>query len=165
MKHQANFPEITEAEWELMRILWAHPNSTSREVIEIAQSFLEWKEGTIKSLLNRLTHKGLVIQETQQTPYRYYPGPSQIQANQQFFLKYLDRLCTRKRHLILETLVQETELSKSACQTLIDLLERKKRVAPQEVACQCQPGQCDCQIQEDGLCHDDPPISARRMKD
>ena len=78
MKHQANFPEITEAEWELMRILWAHPNSTSREIIEIAQSFLEWKEGTIKSLLNRLTKKGLVTQDTKTRPYTclLYTSPS-----------------------------------------------------------------------------------------
>lgn len=154
MKHQANFPEITEAEWELMRILWAHPNSTSREVIEIAQSFLEWKEGTIKSLLNRLTKKGLVTQDTKTRPYTYLPRQAQMQANKKMFLKQLNRVCTKKRHQILETLIEETELSQSNCQVLIDLLTTKKENSPKRVACQCHPGQCDCHMNEKEYNHE-----------
>ena len=151
---QANFPEITDAEWELMRILWAKPGLTSREIINTAMSFLDWKEGTIKSLLNRLTQKGLVMQDTKTRPYTYLPLQGQMQANKKMFLKQLNRVCTKKRHQILETLIEETELSQSNCQALIDLLITKKENSPKQVAFQFHPGQCDCHINEKEYNHE-----------
>ena len=48
---------ISEAEWEIMRVVWANKAVTSREVIDILESKMAWKESTIKTLLGRLVDK------------------------------------------------------------------------------------------------------------
>lgn len=55
--------DISNAEWQLMRIIWTHPGLTSRQLIDDTQSILPWKEGTIKSLLHRLLQKNLLRQD------------------------------------------------------------------------------------------------------
>ena len=49
--------EITPSEWFIMRTVWAHPFCTSREIIDTVLNLTSWKEGTIKSLINRLEKK------------------------------------------------------------------------------------------------------------
>lgn len=55
---------ISAAEWEIMRVVWAEGAVTSRQVIDTMLGLSDWKEGTIKSMLNRLTKKGVLTQDT-----------------------------------------------------------------------------------------------------
>ncbi len=48
---------ISDAEWQVMRLIWSQPRLTSREIIDQLQQTTSWKEGTIKSLMNRLMQK------------------------------------------------------------------------------------------------------------
>ena len=60
---------ITDAEWEIMRVIWANGQMTSREIIDTIHSISDWKEGTIKTLINRLTQKGFLTQHTDYKPF------------------------------------------------------------------------------------------------
>ena len=51
---------ITDAEWEVMRVIWTQGKTTSREVHTLLNEKKEWKSTTVKTLLSRLTDKGLV---------------------------------------------------------------------------------------------------------
>ena len=62
---------ITAAEWEVMRVVWSTPNISSRQIISTLQNILSWKEGTIKSLISRLVHKGLLLQDSSHKPANY----------------------------------------------------------------------------------------------
>jgi BlaI family penicillinase repressor len=61
---------ITQAEWEVMRILWDSPQPLSaNDVIKALESKSEWKPITVRTFLNRLTKKGAL-----QTSKAGYPG-------------------------------------------------------------------------------------------
>ena len=49
---------ITDAEWEVMRIVWANTHVTSKEVISILNEKMNWKQATTKTLLGRQAEKG-----------------------------------------------------------------------------------------------------------
>jgi BlaI family penicillinase repressor len=51
-------PEISEAEWAVMRALWEHGASTASQVIQRLADITNWKPKTIKTLLGRLVNKG-----------------------------------------------------------------------------------------------------------
>ncbi|MGX7106357.1 BlaI/MecI/CopY family transcriptional regulator [Hutsoniella sourekii] len=68
---------ITDAEWEVMRIVWAQEGLTSREIIDRAQSVTNWKEGTLKSLINRLVSKNILVNKGQKRPAEYFSSLSQ----------------------------------------------------------------------------------------
>ena len=46
--------EISNAEWEVMRVIWTLGQATSRQLIEIMEVKQNWKPATTKTLLGRL---------------------------------------------------------------------------------------------------------------
>lgn len=44
---------ITDAEWEVMRVIWTQGKTTSREVHTLLNEKKEWKSTTVKTLLSR----------------------------------------------------------------------------------------------------------------
>lgn len=51
---------ISDAEWEVMRIIWTLETASSSEVIKELQAKKDWSESTIKTLMGRLVQKGLL---------------------------------------------------------------------------------------------------------
>ena len=48
---------ITDAEWEVMRVVWANDLVTSKTVISVLKEKMDWTESTIKTILGRLVEK------------------------------------------------------------------------------------------------------------
>ena len=48
---------ITSAEWQIMKVLWANGEVTSKFVSDTLCEKMKWKQATIKTLLNRLLEK------------------------------------------------------------------------------------------------------------
>ncbi|MBE9918433.1 BlaI/MecI/CopY family transcriptional regulator, partial [Paenibacillus donghaensis] len=57
MKH---IPPITDAELEIMRVLWANPDCPSSEVVKQMGEKMGWNPNTTRTLLNRLVQKEAV---------------------------------------------------------------------------------------------------------
>ena len=50
-------PKISDAEWEVMQVLWRHSPATAEEMIDQSQSH-DWSPTTIKTLISRLVKRG-----------------------------------------------------------------------------------------------------------
>lgn len=137
---------ISDAEWEVMRVVWANETITSREIINTLMQIKDWKEGTIKSLLNRLIQKEAIGKNDSMTPYSYYPMISLVDATRQRTNDLVDQTCTRDRADIILHLINSNSLSQTDIDTLINTLDNKRQTAPQQVTCQCPPGQCHCHL-------------------
>ena len=64
-------PRITDAEWEVMRVVWANGRVTSKEIISILKEKMDWKQATIKTLLGRLVEKGALNTEQEGRKFIY----------------------------------------------------------------------------------------------
>lgn len=135
---------ITNAEWEIMRIIWADAPLTSRQIIDRALTILGWKEGTVKSLLSRLSQKDAIHKETSVTPFLFSATISQHEATCIALDQCLANTCAKDCRTYLEHLIATKSLSQSDCEHLIDLLQTKRADAPQTVPCNCPAGQCSC---------------------
>ena len=58
---------ITDAEWEVMRVVWANDRVTSKKVISVLQEKMDWTQSTIKTILGRLVGKGVLPHHQQST--------------------------------------------------------------------------------------------------
>jgi BlaI family penicillinase repressor len=67
----AAIPQISDAEWEVMKAVWDGAPLTAGEVVERMAGEQQWKPRTIKTLLNRLVKKGAVAMETDGRRYIY----------------------------------------------------------------------------------------------
>jgi len=69
----ATQPSISDAEWEVMLVLWDRSPLTAGEVVDALKDRKEWNPRTIKTLLNRLVKKRAIDFTTQQNRYLYSP--------------------------------------------------------------------------------------------
>lgn len=53
-------PKISEAELEIMKVLWSNSPQTANEIIEELEDAMDWKPKTIRTLINRLVQKEAV---------------------------------------------------------------------------------------------------------
>lgn len=137
---------ISDSEWEVMRVLWADAPLTSREIIDRVLDILDWKEGTVKSLINRLVNKENIQKIETDTVLKYKPSISELEANRLKADKIFDSICTKERGSLIIHLVDTNQLSQDEIQELISKLQTKALSAPEEVACECAVGQCHCHL-------------------
>jgi len=67
----AAIPQISDAEWEVIKVVWDAGPMTAGEVVDRVAAEQKWKPRTIKTLLNRLVKKGAVAMETDGRRYVY----------------------------------------------------------------------------------------------
>ena len=65
--------KITEAESEVMQVLWQRPRLGAEEVAAELAPARDWQEATVKTLLNRLLKKGAIRAEREGRRYLYSP--------------------------------------------------------------------------------------------
>ena len=142
--------KITDAEWEVMRVVWAHGSVTSREIIEILESKMQWKAPTIKTLIGRLVEKGALNTEQEDRKYIYSANIEEKEAVRSFTNDIFDRICRKNVGNVIESIIKDHTLSFDDIQRLEEILEMKKAFAVEEVDCQCAEGQCDCHLHHHG---------------
>ena len=135
---------ISEAEWSIMRALWTLGTATSRELIDAVRQSTDWKEGTIKSLIARLTDKDYLFKDTQQSPFIFKARIDEPTAHQLRLQAAMTPICTTKRGKALLGLIQQLELSQQDCADLVTLLTTKQQHSPTKLTCHCPIGQCHC---------------------
>ena len=65
--------QISDAEWEIMKVLWQTPGLTANEVAERLVDARQWHLKTVRTLLDRLFKKGIVEASVVDRLYRYTP--------------------------------------------------------------------------------------------
>lgn len=137
---------ITDAEWEIMRVLWAQAPLESRQIIDRILALHPWKEATVKTLIQRLVDKEALAKNTLVSPYQYTPLVDQIQVSNEKLDQVFQKNCTKDAGALIQHSLDIATLSQADCQRLIQVLETKAQTAPDQVACQCPPGQCHCHL-------------------
>jgi len=65
--------QISEAESVVMEVLWKRNPLSADEVVSALSGQQEWKDATVKTLLNRLLNKGAISAEKDGRRYLYAP--------------------------------------------------------------------------------------------
>ena len=65
-------PPVTDAEWEVMNVLWDESPRTANDVIELLSERMKWHATTVKTLLSRLVKKGVVRYRSEGNRYLYF---------------------------------------------------------------------------------------------
>jgi predicted transcriptional regulator len=64
---------ITDAEAQVMQVLWERHPRSAEEVVAALASSTDWAEPTVKTLLNRLLNKGAIEATREGRRYLYSP--------------------------------------------------------------------------------------------
>lgn len=140
----SEYASISEAEWEIMRIIWANPSIATKEIIQIIQQKKAWSTSTIKTLLARLVEKHYIDSTKIGKGFSYVAVIPEEHTVARMAHEACLKLCDTKIPSYIYTIVAETPISRKDIDRLQQLLEEKKKTAPETVQCHCIPGQCHC---------------------
>lgn len=135
---------ISGAEWQVMRVLWAHPGSTSQFIIQALQDGFDWQPATIKTLLGRLRKKNYLRMEKKEAKYHYWPLVGEQEHLRLQLQIILENSCARKNGDLLLSLLETGSYSQADLQRIRQKVDAALAAAPEVVACNCLPGQCTC---------------------
>lgn len=147
MSDKAGILAITDAEWEIMRVVWAQKETTSKEVTTILNHKTEWKTTTVKTLLSRLVDKKMLGTKPSGNKFIYFALVEERQSIEALSTDILAKVCSRKVGKVAETLLANSLLSFDDIDALEELLKEKRKTAVKEIPCNCTPGQCQCHLQ------------------
>ena len=68
-------PQISEAEFEVMQIIWDKAPINTNEIVGLLSAASDWSPKTIQTMLIRLEKKGAVTHEKEGRVYVYSPHP------------------------------------------------------------------------------------------
>lgn len=123
-------PIISEAESQVMAVLWDEAPRASEDIVAVLRQATEWHEKTIRTLLNRLLGKGAVQAERDGRRYLYSPVLTREQWQSQESRSLLDRVFGGRVAPLLAHFSTHEKLSKrdiAELRKLIDDIERKER--------------------------------------
>jgi len=121
----ANIPTITEAEWKVMKVLWAKAPQPAYDVVQSLADTEHWHPNTIKSLLSRLRQKGALGIKKYKNLYLYYPLVSEEDCVHVESESFLQRLFGGSVKPLLVHFAKRHKLTAADLEELRRILERK----------------------------------------
>lgn len=122
---QEQLPQISEAEYEIMKIIWnKNPISTNDVCQEISNSH-DWSPKTVHTLLSRLYNKKAVTYEKKNRMYYYSPLIRQEDYLNQENNTFLNRFYNGKVGSMFSTFLNEKNLSEQELEELYEMLREK----------------------------------------
>jgi BlaI family penicillinase repressor len=117
-------PQISEAELEVIKILWEFKKATSAQIIDRLSKSTEWKPKTIQTLITRLSAKGAIKAEnTGNKAFLYTPIVSEVDYKNYANNTFLQKIYNGSVNLMLTSFIKERKLSSDEIESLKKLLE------------------------------------------
>ncbi|HEP1537250.1 TPA: CopY/TcrY family copper transport repressor [Streptococcus pyogenes] len=139
---------ISNAEWEVMRVVWTYGTVKSSDIIMILGKGRKWSDSTIKTLIGRLVKKNLLTSYRQGRAYIYQALLDETLLQKEALATVLDGICQRQHTRLLLERLYDLPMTLEEIGAFQELLEVKKENTVLEVPCNCLPGQCHCQKKE-----------------
>lgn len=115
--------KITEAELEVLKVIWKNSNITSKEIVNALLDKTEWKSKTIQTLINRLLCKGvLAVDKTSKKAYIYSSNISEDEYKKIANESFVNKLYNGSINLMISSYIKENKLSRQDIEDLKDLL-------------------------------------------
>src|SRR5687768_1699797 len=83
-------PDISAAEWKVMRVLWDQHPLPAYDIVKALEASESWAPNTIKTLLNRLVKKGALKAAPYKNLFIYSPAVEEsacVRAESKSFLE------------------------------------------------------------------------------
>ena len=119
--------EITDAELEIMQVLWENKECNLAEIIEKLSVNEEKNKNTIKTLIHRLTQKGAIeSKKINSKEVIYIPKVSEKKYIKKESNNFLNKVFNGNINKLLLNFVEDKKVSKEELQKLIDIMEDKE---------------------------------------
>lgn len=114
---------ISEAEWQIMKILWKEGRLTAAEIIDRAKD-TGWSESTVKTLIRRLNEKNIIGKDSSGAKFSYYPLVSEASVKKKETKSFLDRIYNGSLKMLVASLAPKDALTEDEANELMKIIEK-----------------------------------------
>jgi BlaI family penicillinase repressor len=118
-------PAISDAEWTVMKVLWARAPLTSRAVVDALAGETTWKPKTIHTLLTRLVRKGALSATRENREYQFTPLVRAEDSQRHVSRNFLERVFDGEVAPFLACFVRNNKLTSAEIAELKRILDGK----------------------------------------
>ena len=120
-------PQITEAEYEVMKIVWKYAPINTNEITEKLLATSSWSAKTIQTLIKRLVNKGALAYEKNSRVFVYTPLVKESEYISQESNSFLNRYYDGDITAMLSAYIENDKLSETEIDTLRSLLSNRSK--------------------------------------
>ena len=129
--------QISDAEWQVMKIIWMQGEQTSSDLIRVLAERFDWSKSTIQTLLARLVEKECLTRKKEGKFFVYSALLTLDQSRDLLVRDIKDKVCSRRIKNLLVDLIVECDFTLSDLEDLEAVISEKKASAVAEVKCNC----------------------------
>jgi len=119
--------ELTEAEWEIIEVVWAHQPCAAPTVQEELEARKGWTYSTVKTLMDRIACKGLPTTERIRNLILYRSAISQEDARRGELLRTVKRAFGGAFTPMMQFMLESDTLSQKELSQLEAMIRKKRR--------------------------------------
>ena len=127
-----NLPQISEAEYEVMKVVWKHAPISTNEITQQLLKTTSWSPKTIQTLIKRLVNKGALSYEKQSRMFVYTPMVKENEYIGQESNSFLKRFYGGNITAMVSAYLEDDKLSEAEIETLRGLLSKKNTKGDQK---------------------------------
>lgn len=120
-------PQISEAEFEVMKIVWKFAPINTNEITERLVKTTTWSPKTIQTLIKRLVTKGALTYEKQSRVFVYTPLVAEQEYVSQESHSFLKRFYGGELSAMLSAYIENDQLSRDELEKLRALLSKDSK--------------------------------------
>lgn len=122
-----SLPQISEAEFEVMKIVWKYAPISTNEITDRLLQTTTWSPKTIQTLIKRLVTKGALSYEKQSRVFVYTPLVEESEYIGQESSSFLKRFYDGDITAMLSAYIENNKLSETEIEQLRSLLSKKSK--------------------------------------
>ena len=120
--NMSKLQQISEAEFEVMKVIWKYAPISTNEVTEKLTQTTDWSPKTIQTMLKRLVTKKALTYEKQSRVFVYTPLVPETEYIRQESNSFLNKYYNGNIVSMLTSYLEDDKLSKTELDTLRHLL-------------------------------------------
>lgn len=120
-------PELTEAEWIIIKVVWENEPCAAGTVQENLQESKNWAYSTVKGAMDRMVEKGFLEINKIRNLQLFKSKISQAEAKKSEFRKMLKRAFDDALTPMMQFLIENEDFSKKDLRQMRELIEKAER--------------------------------------
>lgn len=129
--------QISDAEWQVMKIIWMQGEQTSTDLIRVLAERFDWSKSTIQTLLARLVEKECLTRKKEGKFFVYSALLTLDQSRDLLVKDIKNKVCSRRIKNLLADLIMECDFTQADLEDLEAVISEKKSSAVTKVKCNC----------------------------
>ena len=129
--------QISDAEWQVMKIVWMQGEQTSSDLIRVLAERFNWSKSTVQTLLARLVEKECLTRKKEGKSFVYSALLTLDQSRDLLVQDIKDKVCSRRMKQLVANLIMECDFTQADLADLETVISEKKASAVAEVRCNC----------------------------